>query len=441
MSGSWLLKSVTGDNQPVHDCDEPRSAFLTTATDSPWRPWVHRLERVMPLVLLGLATFLSLLQDQPWERRWGTLALVGVALCWVLATDTFLPRRWRESTPVLVVAFAGLLTIASVLMARDLLFLIFLITCFFRAIVLGPMPLVLLGLTATSALINSLGSGGPLQALREWPVPYLAIVLIQTLAIGGGLEVSRQLVRQNEQRRKAVAALEAALEENAGLHRQLLAQAREAGVLDERQRLSQEIHDTLAQGFTGIITQLQAAEEAHGDPAERQRHLDAASALARENLQEARRAVHALGPEALDGGAGLPEALAGVVRRWSQRFGVPAEFTTTGTPGPMHPEIEATLLRITQEALGNVAEHAKAGRVGLTLSYMEDQLTLDVRDDGVGFDQDRLRRNGNGYRGFGLSGMRQRVQRLAGSLVVESEPGGGTAISATVPAIPFQESR
>ncbi|MFF5991401.1 sensor histidine kinase [Prauserella flavalba] len=394
----------------------------------------------MPLVLLGLATVLSLAQGQPWERRWGTLALAGVALCWVLATDTFLPRRWRGSTPVLVVAFAGLLAIASVLMARDMLFLVFLVTCFFRAIALGPMPLVLLGLTATSALINSLGSGGPLQALREWPVPYLAIVLIQTAAIGGGLEVSRQLVRQNEQRRKAVAALEAALEENAGLHRQLLAQAREAGVLDERQRLSREIHDTLAQGFTGIITQLQAAEETHGDPAERQRHVDAAGALARENLQEARRAVRALSPEALES-AGLPEALAGVVHRWSQRSGVPAEFTTTGTPGPMHPEIEATLLRITQEALGNVAEHAKARRVGLTLSYMEDQLTLDVRDDGIGFDQERLRRNGTDYRGFGLGGMRQRVQRLAGSLVVESEPGGGTAISATVPAIPFQESR
>ncbi|MBK1788503.1 sensor histidine kinase [Prauserella sp. ASG 168] len=391
----------------------------------------------MPLVLLAAATLTSLLQQQSRDHLSDTLVLVGLALVWVLATDTFVPERLRV-TSVRVVSFAGMLALAGLLMAGDVVFLIFMIACFFRALTLARMPLILLGLAATSMFINSLSSGGPLQALRDWPVPFVAIVVIQTAAIAGGLGLSRQLAEQNEQRRMAVTELEAALEENAGLHRQLLSQAREAGVLDERQRLSREIHDTLAQGFTGIITQLQAAQQASDDPPEWQRHLDAASALARDNLREARRAVHALNPEELEH-TGLPEALSGIVHRWSARTGVPAEFVTTGTAATMHPEIEATLLRVTQEALGNVAEHAAARRVGLTLSYMEDQLTLDVRDDGVGFDVERLRRNGKDHRGFGLTGMRKRVQRLAGSLVVESEPGGGTAISATVPAIPVKE--
>jgi len=94
----------------------------------------------------------------------------------------------------------------------------------------------------------------------------------------------------------------------------------------------------------------------------------------------------------------------------------------------MHPEVEVALLRMAQEALANVAKHASASRVGLTLSYMEDVVTLDVRDDGVGFD---LKRPSSG---FGLSAMRHRVHRLSGALFVESEPGGGTAISARVPA-------
>ncbi|HET6289320.1 MAG TPA: ATP-binding protein, partial [Amycolatopsis sp.] len=94
------------------------------------------------------------------------------------------------------------------------------------------------------------------------------------------------------------------------------------------------------------------------------------------------------------------------------------------------------LLRTAQEALANVAKHARAGRVALTLSYMEDLVTLDVLDDGVGFAPDAKRAGGSPDGGFGLAGMRQRVQRLAGRLDVESEPGGGTAITVTVPAIP-----
>lgn len=124
-----------------------------------------------------------------------------------------------------------------------------------------------------------------------------------------------------------------------------------------------------------------------------------------------------------------------MANRWADRATVSIEFTTTGTARPMHPEIEATLLRVTQEALSNVAKHADAARVGLTLSYMEDQVTLDVRDDGEGFAPGSVPPGGHATGGFGLTGMRQRIQRLAGTLNIESEPGGGTAISASVPAI------
>jgi signal transduction histidine kinase len=113
---------------------------------------------------------------------------------------------------------------------------------------------------------------------------------------------------------------------------------------------------------------------------------------------------------------------------------VTARLVTTGAAQPLLPEIEATLLRTAQEALANVAQHAAAARVTLTLSYLDDLVTLDVRDDGAGFDP-ALSRTTAYDGGYGLTAMRERVQRIAGTLEVESEPGAGTAISACVPAI------
>ncbi|MGH3262282.1 MAG: sensor histidine kinase, partial [Trebonia sp.] len=226
--------------------------------------------------------------------------------------------------------------------------------------------------------------------------------------------------------------LEATITENEGLHQQLLVQAREAGILDERRRMAGEIHDTLAQGLTGIVTQLQAAEQAATRTPEEsggwRRHVSAATRLARESLSEARRSVDALRPEPLEG-CRLSEALAGVAERWSVLNRIPAQVTTTGTARPINHEAEFALLRAAQEALANVARHAHATRVGLTVSYMENEVALDVRDDGAGFDPTQPKR------GFGLVAMRQRIAALSGTLQVESEPGGGTAISSCVPTV------
>ena len=131
------------------------------------------------------------------------------------------------------------------------------------------------------------------------------------------------------------------------------------------------------------LTLLMAAQQTASD-AERERRIDNAKRLARDSLAEARRSVQALRPQALEDSR-LPEALAAEVTRWSATSGVAAEVETTGEARALHPEVEVTLLRVAQEALANVARHAGASRAGVTLSYMEDVVTLDVRDDGVGF--------------------------------------------------------
>jgi signal transduction histidine kinase len=272
-------------------------------------------------------------------------------------------------------------------------------------------------------------------------LPVFALVLAFNVGIGvtmtflasvtDGQAIRRQ--QMLDELAEANEKLAAAMRENAGLHAQLLTQAREAGALDERQRMAGEIHDVLAQGLTGIVTQLEAADQAAARPADWRRHLVAAKQLARDSLSEARRSVQALSPQPLVAAA-LPEALAEVVNGWSSRNGVTAELITTGTAQPLLPEIETTLLRTAQEALANVARHAGASRVALTLSYMGDLVSLDVRDDGAGFDPAAPPPE-PAQGGFGLAAMRERVRRMAGTLEVESEPGGGTAISACVPAI------
>lgn len=401
-----------------------------TARAEGWQPWLNRSEQFLPYALLAVATAITAAfggHDGHWWTVTG--ALVAATAGWVLVTITLPSPRRRENPALIAVTFLGVIGLGSVLEARDVTYLIFMIFAFFAAMRLRPAVLAFAGLAATSLMINTLGNGGPVHALADQPGIWITVIVVQTAAIGGGGLLSASVARQNDERRRALDELAAAQAENEGLQRQLLSQAREAGILDERQRLAQEIHDTLAQGFTGIITQLEAAAQAKDEPAEWQRHLDTATALARENLTAARRSVHALHPEPLDA-ATLPDALAEITAQWSERTGVPARFTTTGHARQLHPEIEATLLRITQEALSNVAKHAAAGRAGLTLSYMEDEVTLDVRDDGVGFTS----ADGSG---FGLPGMRRRVQRLAGTLHVESEPGGGTAISASLPAVPL----
>jgi signal transduction histidine kinase len=293
------------------------------------------------------------------------------------------------------------------------------------------------GIVLTGCLVATCQLGGLPRAEPGFLLVWLAVVAVNAALVGGfsyyGMLTDQQSAARTvtiEELNDANAKLAAALAENAGLQAQLLVQAREAGVLDERQRLAGEIHDTIAQGLTGIVAQLQAAGQAADRPADRDRHLANAAELARQSLSEARRSVQALWPEQLET-ARLPEALADVAGSWSEVNGVAATVTTTGTARQLHPEVEVALLRTGQEALANVAKHAAATRVGVTLSYMEDVVTLDVRDDGVGFEPAAVPGTG-----FGLSGMRQRVQRVAGSLEVESAPGEGTAVSATVPAIP-----
>jgi PAS domain S-box-containing protein len=208
----------------------------------------------------------------------------------------------------------------------------------------------------------------------------------------------------------------------------LSAQSRQSAVMAERNRMARDIHDTLAQGFTGVIVQLEAAGEAMSQSrtAIVSDHLNQAGDLARESLREARRSMQALRPQALEEKQ-LSEALKDLVKKMTANTTVKAEFASQGEQPKLPPEWEANLLRIGQEVLTNVLRHARASEFNVLLVFDSREIRLNLRDDGCGFDPKRR------YEGFGLQGMRERAEAMGGQLSIVSANGKGTMISIVLP--------
>lgn len=218
-----------------------------------------------------------------------------------------------------------------------------------------------------------------------------------------------------------------------GLYNLRLRQIRErfSLVLEERGRLAREIHDTLAQGFVGISSQLDAvALTLNGRVDVARRHLELARKMVRHSLTEARRSVMDLRASALEG-HDLPSALSEAANQWTAGSTVQIKVDVEGESRPLPEETEQHLLRIAQEAVTNAVKHAHASQVRIHLEMAGRSLSLRVADNGQGFEQDEAFSEVGGH--FGLLGMRERAERLGGELHLHSEPGQGTEVAVTVP--------
>lgn len=213
---------------------------------------------------------------------------------------------------------------------------------------------------------------------------------------------------------------------NARLYRR----SREMATLEERNRMAREIHDTLAQGFLGILVQLQAAERLSlKKPQKALQSLRDARELARESLQEARRSVLNLRPTVLEN-LTLDQAIAQHLHRFEKRHHIKSNVIVEGYPSPLHPNVEQNLYRITQEALTNVKRHAQATTVTVNLTFEAKTVTLTITDNGIGLNQEaktRLNQRLNNHQnenqtkgGFGLLGIHERVNLMGGE--VPSKP-------------------
>jgi signal transduction histidine kinase/streptogramin lyase len=208
-------------------------------------------------------------------------------------------------------------------------------------------------------------------------------------------------------------------------------QSRFALVLDERARLAREIHDTLAQGFVGISSQLDAVAMCmHDERSPARKYLEMARRMARHSLTEARRSVMDLRASMLEG-QDLASALESGMRVWTQGSGVDVDVAVTGPLHPLPEEFEQHLLRIAQEAVTNVLKHAGARNIWIKLHTEARKLYLRIVDNGHGFEQQDAFSSVGGH--FGLIGMRERAERLGGELHLASHPGEGTEVEVTVP--------
>jgi PAS domain S-box-containing protein len=205
-------------------------------------------------------------------------------------------------------------------------------------------------------------------------------------------------------------------------------QGQRAAVFEERNRMARDIHDTLAQGFTGVIVQLEAAEDAISCRCRKEAddHLHRAGELARRSLSEARRSVHALRPQALEE-HNFWDALKGIIKNTTVGTALHTKFAAQGKLPDLPLVWQENLLHIGQEALTNTLKYAHARNFETRLNYKARELRLELRDDGDGF---KVKDQNDGV---GLTGMRERVEQMGGALSIKSLRGKGTKVIVVIP--------
>lgn len=260
--------------------------------------------------------------------------------------------------------------------------------------------------------------------LVGWADPAVLVALPTVTAVA--TSVFLHMRRQTERQRSLIDDL-------LRTRRELAATERRAGTLAERQRLAMEIHDTLAQGLSSQRMLLQAADRMWDkDPDRAHDHVRTAESIAEQNLTEARQFVRDLTPADLAAQGSLAAALHALAQRESTDS-LAVAFQTDGEQARLPDPVAATLLRITQGALANVREHAHATTATVTLTTLDDGIVLDIADDGTGFDPDTVPAHESDGRGYGLAAIRARLHQFGGTLTIESAPGEGTVLSASIP--------
>jgi signal transduction histidine kinase len=365
------------------------------------------------------------------NERNGMLVWVAVSCVWHWLWTAVLPRylpnigeRPIRTRPLLIIIYmVGMTLFWAQLININGTFNIHLAGLFSQCFLYMPIQMAIPGtiILAFVIIYQNAKVEDQLISLADPPVWGIGIgVLFANLF---GLWISGIIGESNKRREL--------LEQLRQTQAELAVSERNAGALSERQRLSHEIHDTLAQGFIGIIMHLEAAQSL--PVAQAQKHLQQAEEMARENLRQARYLVEGLQPLRLQNSS-LPDTILATVQQWREQSKVVAHVTVTGEERPLSPDTEHTLLRATQEALANIHKHAQASEATVTLSYMGDCVMLDVQDNGVGLNG----ADSNWQGGFGLTAMRERVEQLGGSLLVESEDREGVTVVVSIPVTSTQ---
>jgi signal transduction histidine kinase len=403
-------------------------------------------------------TVAPIVRTLTWVQHAVFLVLVGVSVAraaldgappWLLAAGTLLLLVWYAAGLPSAAAVTGMRVAGAWWLAGLVVAWLFLLAVSAEAVWIafslwlligyslplrwsGPGALVVLA----AVLVQPFRTGGPLTvASIVGPVIGATVVL----AISRG---QQQLVREAIERQRLVQSLVRAQQEADALHEELVAEQRSSGILAERTRLSRDIHDTLAQGFSSILL-LSRARHGDADPERLAGLLSQIEQSAATHLGEARGVVAALAPRDLES-SGLPAALRRQLDALEEVSGIRTQLQLDGDLTSLPTTIEVALLRTTQGALANVRQHAHAQHVVVTLTDAGDSVRLDIVDDGRGFTADSWEAappSPVARGGYGIRSIRSRLRELGGDLHLESQPGEGTALSAHVPLGSFVDRR
>ncbi|MDI9917215.1 sensor histidine kinase [Rhodococcus sp. IEGM 1379] len=393
------------------DGERPNLVMLGGMHRSPLTPVFAGLQLGLHILVVALAgvVFLRAVIDE------STLTPYIVSLSVIFAAVYLfgVAKRLRGNAALWWLAVLTLVWIVLMALSAEAAYLVF--GLFFLYVHLLRRPWSLIAVVVTTA-ISVIGTA----LHREWSVagaigPIIGAAV--AVAIGLGYQA---LYREAAERGRLIDELMNTREE-------LASTSREAGKFAERERLAAEIHDTVAQGLSSIQMLLHAAERADPDsPAVRQ--ISLAREAAADSLAETRQLIAELTPAALDG-----QSLADALGRICERATSPdleAHAVIEGEAVALPMPLEATLVRIAQGAVANVLRHSEATRMAVTLTYSEDTVSLDIVDNGIGFDVAALDRGP--VESFGLTAIRRRVQLQGGTFDIESEPGH-TAVTVTFP--------
>jgi signal transduction histidine kinase len=397
--------------------DVPVDQQTRRLTDA-WRRWFWLWDLYFALGFVAVTIALLADDDAATVDHVVSVGAVGAMAIWyfaygraAIAADHEVPR-WRGRIFMLGVVA---LLVTGVLFQQTMSFALFAVCPMaFMSLDLREAILVVVPVNMLPVLAALAEDGPRAMLLQFFPGTLFTI----TFAILLGTWITR-IVSQSQERAVLIRELEQSREEIGRL-------SREAGVAAERSRLAAEIHDTLAQGFTSLVTLVQAAEsELDSDVEKARRHLTLAARTARENLTEARALVAGLTPAALGTGS-LDQAIRRQLERFADESSITVTYHADEESVALPTVLEVVLLRMAQESLTNARKHSQATEVTITLRVNENCVSMRVADNGVGFDTDRL------ADGFGLRGMRNRAAQVGGRLTVHSGDGG-TAVELEVP--------
>ncbi len=400
--------------------------------DAAYNRWYITMNLIFGAAVV-LAIFVVLIdQGEPWSNR---ITAIGLALL-LVGWFTWMGQWSRIHTDLQVVTY---FTVAVLLIALAINqhngFGLLLFAAYWQGFAYLRIPAALV--YATLLTLASQWGFGNVQLDSPGDVvsnPAIVTIAVVALIVSGLMAYYIETIATEADRRAEL------LKQLREAQDALARREREAGVQEERQRLAGEIHDTIAQQFTSIVTNLEAAEaRARSNPDAAQDHLHAAREAARQGIADARALVHALQPEILEGRS-LGEALHHIATTSNMPTGTTVTFREEGQPVPLDRVRETVLVRALQESLQNVRKHAGACNVVATLSWLDDEVILDIQDDGAGFDPDAVPPTETGHR-MGLRSMKLRVENAGGTFMIDAAPGEGTSLAVSFPIERKDESQ